>query len=136
MMELTGTSFHSSSQHVELNQSRKQIDFNDCETFYLWLTTHNPFQVQDKNLYSLSSGLVSIVGKDLVNCEKAEEVGSMIQKSFDNTPFKKCTVRTKDLIKPLAVLNNPKREKEVLVDSISIATLCRFVPFLSNGRPL
>ena len=47
------------------------------------------------NLYSLSTGIVSVGNKDFVNCEKAEQVGREIKKSFDNTPITKCSLKRK-----------------------------------------
>ena len=45
LMKLTGTSFHTSEQHVELGENRKSIEFNDCKKFLAWFTNRNPFQV-------------------------------------------------------------------------------------------
>ena len=45
LMKLTGTSFHTSEQHLELGENRKIIEFNDCKKFLAWFTNRNPFQV-------------------------------------------------------------------------------------------
>ena len=39
------------------------------------------------NIYSLSTGLVSVSGKDPVNCDQAEIIGALVQKSFDDSKF-------------------------------------------------
>lgn len=78
LMELTGASLHTSEQHVELRESRRAADFKYCNAFLNWLETRNPFQIQSPDLYSLSTGISSIEGKDYVNCETAEEIGVSI----------------------------------------------------------
>ena len=72
-----------------------------------------PFQIQDINLYLLSCGVGSVVGKDEVNCEKSEENGKPIQQTFDMS-LNKCSVKHKHLVKPLSVLQSLKRQKEII----------------------
>ena len=59
----------------------------------------------------MSTGIVSVENKDFVNFEKAEQVGREIQKSFDNTPITKCTLKRKDVIRPISSLINVKSSK-------------------------
>ena len=92
LMELTGTQTRSNEQHVELGVSRRLTDFNDCTKFYGWLQKRNPFLIENINLYSLSTGVVSNNKYDGVNCERAEEIGLAIQKTLDNMEISKCTV--------------------------------------------
>ena len=40
----------------------------------------NPFNMKDGNLYSLSTGIVSVHGKDKAKCEEGEEIGGRVQK--------------------------------------------------------
>ena len=76
LMELTGT-LYQSSDHVELGNSRRKRDFNDCQKFYMWLQSRNPFLIESENLFSLSTRLVSIVEMDDINCERSEEIGRL-----------------------------------------------------------
>lgn len=111
MMELTGAQIQSSEQHADLGITRRKHDFRDCQKFHAWLTERNPFLVEDKNLHSLSTGLVSIVGVDDVTCDSAEEIGCAIQQSFDGLALAKSTVKRKDLLKPLSSLQRLRKGK-------------------------
>ena len=75
MLQLTGAAAKSSEQHEEIGKSRTKQDYQDCLKFFNWLTRRNPFLIPDGNLHSLSGGMVSIQGKDDVNCERAEDIG-------------------------------------------------------------
>ena len=86
MLQLTGAAVKSSEQHQEMGTSRTKQDYQDCQKLLAWLTLRNPFLIPDKNLHSLSNGVVSIKSKDGVNCERAEDVGRDIQATLDNTP--------------------------------------------------
>lgn len=83
----------------------------DCEKFLTWLTTRNSFLVPDANLLFLSNGLVSIIRKDDVNCEQAEEIGQNIQKSLDGVAITNASIKRKDLTKPLESLMEVKKAK-------------------------
>ena len=111
LTELTETHNESNDPHKERGFTRRQRDFHDCNKFYVWLKARNPFLIANDNLYSLSTGIVSVENKDFVNCEKAEQVGREIQKSFDNTPITKCTLKRKDVIRPISSLINVKSSK-------------------------
>ena len=74
------------------------------------MTDRNPFCIADKNLYSLSTGMVS-KDKDHVNCEQAEEVGKTIQHGLDNILLDKATIKRKDQITNLESLQNAKATK-------------------------
>ena len=104
MMQLTGVQVESSEQHADMSNSQRQHDYKDCKRFVDWLTTRNPFNISDKDLHSISNGLVSIEGKDDVNCEKAEEVSFSIQKSLDNLSLASATIKRNDQIKTLELL--------------------------------
>ena len=75
MLQLTGAAAKSSEQHEEIRKSRTKHDYQDCVKFLNWLTIRNPFLISDKNLHSLSSGMVSDQGKDDGNCERTEDIG-------------------------------------------------------------
>ena len=78
--------------YKELGPSRIKLDSTHCRAFYDWLKERNPFKVQSLNLHSLSTGLVSIAGRDTVSCDKADDIGTKIQQSFDNTMLTKYSV--------------------------------------------
>ena len=54
--------------------------------------------------------LVSIEGKDDVNCDKAEEVGFSIQKSLDNLSLASASIKRKDRIKTLESLQHKAKQ--------------------------
>ena len=119
-MELTSCKT-SEKQHVELRASRKRTDFQHCMLFYSWLSDRNPFQIEDTNLHSLSTGVVSELGKDQVNCEQSEEIGRLIQASFDDMPYSACKIRRKQQVVNLLSLQNfrqrPQKSSACNVDS-------------------
>ena len=55
------------------------------------------------NIYSLSIGLVSVSGKDPVNCDQAEIIGALVQDSFDDSKFTEIKIKKKDLLVPFSV---------------------------------
>ena len=77
MTQLTGETYKSSEQHHEMGVSRTKQDYKDC--LLAWLSDHNPFLLPGKKLHALSSGLISTIGKNQVNCEQAESIGKTIQ---------------------------------------------------------
>ena len=83
MIQVTGVGAKLSEQHEEIGKSRTKRDYQDCRKLHDWLTTLNPFRVPDKNLHSLSTGIVSIKNKDKVNVEEVEKVGQQIQNGLD-----------------------------------------------------
>ena len=58
--------------------------------------------MKDTNLHSLSTGAVSIICKDIVNCENAESVGLSMQQSLGNVNFTDATIKRKDQLRSLA----------------------------------
>lgn len=126
IVEVTGTQMYSTRQHIELGTSRRKLDFADCRKLYDWLKQRHPFLITSENLHSLSTGLVSIKDKDDVSCERAEEVGKLIQSTFDNQPFSKCTVWCKEIIKPLSILHHLSKVKKTLSHLEYESDLCLF----------
>lgn len=111
MIQLSKAQVQSSKQHAELGTSRRKHDHEDCERFLAWLTTKNSFMLPDVHLFSLSNGVVSIVGKDDGNCEKVEEIGLTVQKALDDVSVTNASIKRKDLIKPLDPLQYVKKVK-------------------------
>ena len=108
MLQLTGAAAKSSEQHEEIGKSRTKQDYQDCLKFLNWLAIRNAFLIPDENLHSLSSGMVSIQGKDDVNCERAEDIGKKIQAALDNTAYNNASIKRKDQIKTLKFLQHDK----------------------------
>ena len=104
MTEVTGASYKSSEQHNEMGKSRTKQDSEDCRKLLYWLSERNPFLVPGDDLRSLSSGLVSVKGKDKVNCEDSEIEGERMQNAIDNELFNEVSFKRNDIIKPLASL--------------------------------
>ena len=115
MTTLTNMKMKTSEQHVDLSSSRRKRDKEDGLKFTTWLEESNPFTYEDKHLHSLSTGIVSIEGKDNVNCERAEGLGLIIQKELDNTSLSSASIKRKHQIKPLDTLLNTVKVNEVKV---------------------
>ena len=77
---LTNT-LYQNSEHIDLGASRRSRNFQDTTKTHSWFSTRNLFFIEDENLYSLSSGMVSDNNEDRVNCEEAERIGHQIQLS-------------------------------------------------------
>ena len=60
--------------------------------------------MKDGKLYSLSKGLVSVYGKDPVNCDQAEIIGAWVQKSFNDSKFTEIKIKKNDVFVPLVSL--------------------------------
>ena len=52
--------------------------------------------------------MVSIQGKDDVNCERAEDIGEKNQTALDNTAYNNVSIKRKDQIKTLKFLHHDK----------------------------
>ena len=63
----------------------------------------------------MSTGIVSTVGKDTVNCERAEELGWLIQKELDHMSLADASVIRKNQIKPLDKFQNTVKINKIQV---------------------
>jgi len=82
---LSLTVLHRTAQeHVDLGFSRASRDCTDMQKLLDWFDGHDPFQMPDDKLYSLSSGLVS---SDAVACDMAEELGAVTNERMDGVDF-------------------------------------------------
>ena len=104
MTSLSGIKVKTSEQHADMGLKRRKKDFEDCQKFFNWFESRNPFNMEDSNLHSLSTGVVSVLGEDIVNCDIAEDVGLLIQNSLDNINLKEATIKKKDQFKSLDTL--------------------------------
>ena len=89
-----------SDQHIELSSSRCKRDFEDLSTVQKWFDQHEPFNVNERRLRSLSSGLTA-TDSDNVNCHLTEEVGSRIQHKLDNLSVTEAKIKQKDQVRTL-----------------------------------
>ena len=124
MTSLTGVKVQSSDQHQEMGFSRIKTDFKDSLKFFCWLEKRNPFVLEDAHLHSLSSGVIAVNGQDNVNCDEAEVVGEMIQRSLDGKSFTNASIKRKDEVKSLAAIVNSVNvdDETIAVDSTSLFT--------------
>ena len=106
MTSLSGIKVGISEQHLGMGFKRPLSDFEDSRKFFEWFEIRNTFTYEDTNLHSLSTGAVSIIGKDMVNCENAEAVGLSIQQSLDNFNFTDETIKRKDQLRSLEKIDD------------------------------
>jgi len=124
MNQFSNSTIITSEQHVDLGPSRMKRDLSDWTKFHDWLSNRNPFAYNDQNLHSLSSGFISILGEDEVNCERAEEIGSKAQEMMNNLKFTDVTIKRKNQIKPLDTLSNTVKisQEKVYINSLTLFT--------------
>ena len=96
MISLSGVNTGSSDQSKETGFARRICDFDDCNKIYIWFGTRNSLNIDDEDLHSLSTGVVAVHGKDAINCDEAEIIGSKIQESLDKVNFTEAHIKKKD----------------------------------------
>ena len=100
MTTLTGLNHHTSDQHVDLGTSRSNRDFHDLNGVQQWFDQHEPFDLTEERLRSLSSGLIA-ADDDHINCEKVEEIGAKIQEKLDGLRIPDASIKRNDHIHSL-----------------------------------
>ena len=103
MTMMTNMKTKANEQHIEFGRSRCKHDFQDLLKIQEWFDQHEPFDVKEVKLRSLSSGLTTTKGDD-INPHKAEEVGLEIQMQLDGLNVAEASIKRRDHIKPLADL--------------------------------
>ena len=121
MMTLSGLYLKSSEKHIDMGESRHKRDYEDYVIFTDWIEQRNPFTFVDEHLHSLTSAWVSISGKDLVTCERSEEIGANIPKALDGQNLETATVNRKTYIRPLYTVVKIDKE-QVHVNPIILLT--------------
>ncbi|XP_066911989.1 uncharacterized protein [Clytia hemisphaerica] len=106
MIQLSGVQGGPSDQNVEMGKNRRIKDTEDCQKFFDWIEVRNSFNTVDNNLHSLSTGCISVIGKDKVNCDDAESVGAKIQGQLNDVIFTEAKILKKYLIVSLEALTN------------------------------
>ena len=82
----------STKLNVDLGISRSNRDLKDLTKIQEWFSQHEPFNVNEHKLCSLSSGLTAVEGNS-INCHKAEEVGRKIHKQLDNVSVLEASIK-------------------------------------------
>ena len=100
MTSLTDAKHKTSEQHTELGESRSSRDYHDLCTIQAWFDKHEPFDINEPRLRSLSTGLTASDG-DGVNCQEAEKVGACIQRKLDNVNVHLASIKRSEQIKSL-----------------------------------
>ncbi len=100
MTTTTNLKHKTSDQHIELGTSRSKRDFEDLRNIQEWFNQHEPFNVNEGRLRSLSSGLTATDG-DSVNCDRTEEVGAKIQHQLDNVGVMEATMKRSEQVRSL-----------------------------------
>lgn len=59
MTTVTNLKHKASDQHVELGISQCKCDFRDLSKIQVWFSQHEPFNMNDGRLHSVSSGLTA-----------------------------------------------------------------------------
>ena len=93
---LSGVNIGSRDQNINMGTNRHQCDSNDCQKLYDWFEIRNPFSMKDGNLYSLSSGVVPVHGKDQVNCDGTGSIGTRVQESLTDLKFHEAKIKRKN----------------------------------------
>ena len=119
---LVSTSSNPATHHKDLYSARVKRDYEDFVKIQCWFQSHNPFDIEEK-LCSLDSGLIDENGS--VTCDRAEEIGSMIQSSLDGNKFTDCSFKRKNQIVNLQSLYSTINIDAN--DSISIDPLTLFL---------
>ena len=114
MSDLTRLKQTTSEQHIDMGAARIKRDYKDLSAMVSWLRAHDPFDVNDNTLRSISSGLTA-TEDDCLNIDDAENVGLKIQTKMNNSMFVDISLKKKDQVKNLAKLvNGIKLDDEVV----------------------
>ena len=114
MTSITGLSHRTSEQHVEIGSSRCHRDEQDLHHVFKWFCQHNPFDTNETQLKSLSTGLTAAAG-DGINCDDAEAIGNSIQIKLDGVSVANASVKRSHKVKSLLCL-----KKGVTIDQQTV----------------
>ena len=103
--DLTKIRCEASESHIDTTASRVSRDYNDVCKLLAWFKDHDPFDITDDSLRSLSTGLCSS-NKDGVNCDEAKTIGEQMQREMNGKIFSEVSLKRKHCIKPLDSLQN------------------------------
>ena len=100
MTTITNSEHRTSEQHVDLGNSRSNHDFRSLSKIQEWFDHHEPFNLNEHKLRSLSSGLIA-ADNDVINCHNTEEVGRNIQNQLNNISVLKASIKKSEQVKSL-----------------------------------
>ena len=109
---------HSASPHVELGKSRSSRDFQDLGKILHWFLAHNPFDLSDMRLHSLSSGVVA-TDKDCITYDTADDIGHHIVLKMHDTVFTDVALKKADQVRTLSSLNKKIKIAGSVIDADS-----------------
>ena len=123
-MDLTNMTLKTNDQHIDVTETRRKPELADSPIFKTWLKERNPFELTDSNLHSLSSSLVSVAGKNKVNCDNVEQLGLTIHQQLNGSRFATAIIKRQDCFNSLASLCNTLKVdgKQIFVDPIVLFT--------------
>ena len=84
--------------HKEVIPGRMQRACDDFFKILPWFRDHNPFNLS-ANQMRLDSGFID--ENNIVDCDRAEEVGAHIQELLNNQAFTACSFKRKNQINTL-----------------------------------
>ena len=138
LKNLSGTSPASSEQHVAYKDhtepARQNRDTTDLVKFISWLKTHNPFDPKyQTKLISVFSGMSA---DKTINCNRADEVGSELQKAMVGKKLAELTLKRSAKILPLSAITSTikVRGEAVVIDQQQM--LNRVLAVLQSGSEL
>ena len=99
MTTFTNLKQRTSEQHIEFGTSRCNHDFKDLSNILEWFNEHEPFDLNEQRLRSLSSGLTAT--DDGLNCDKTEQVGAKIQALLDNVSIANASIKRSEQVRTL-----------------------------------
>ena len=133
LIELVTSQRTAKNCHKELRRPRKKMDFKDYRKCFDWLIGSNFFHVESQHLHSTSTVVVFRQGKDENSCERAEEIGKSIQRSFDNLPLSQCKIPRSKIVERLSLLQaNPKKIGNDQATTDSCTVFNRFLAVASR----
>ena len=103
MRNVTLTKKQTSEQHVELDTSRCNREFEYFMVFYNWCEKFDPFDTTNSGLKSLATGLTAKDNSE-INCGNAESIVHTLQQSIDNLPITEAKIAVRKKIKTLVSL--------------------------------
>ena len=100
MTTITSLKHNTSDQHVEFGISRCKYDLEGLCSIQEWFDQHEPFDMNEPGLRSLSSGLVA-ADDDTINCDKTEQIGTKIQKQLNNASVADGSIKRSEQVRSL-----------------------------------
>ncbi|GFO08627.1 hypothetical protein PoB_003513200 [Plakobranchus ocellatus] len=104
MQEVTGSENTTSGQHAESSQSRMRRDDEDMRSILNFLLSRDPFAC-DETLRSISTG---VTADQIVNSDRAKEVGYTILESMKDNAVTDYTFRKKEQVVIMGVKASAK----------------------------